>query len=141
MLRFVLELLILKVKNGYALVTNLNMISARFMEKTFGGPVGTIAFNFNDMKTIFDLGWMETIRGVFGTASLHVFSIAPRFLAKRFWLRTLCSRKKGGVVRAPKEVFNKLQFFCEAAPQWSLWSSVKHPINQRCFFHFTQLGN
>ena len=78
-LRFVLELLILKVKNGYALVTNLNMISARFMEKTFGGPVGTIAFNFNDMKTIFDLGWMETIRGVFGTASLHVFSSIPHF--------------------------------------------------------------
>ena len=34
-LRFVLALLILKVKNGCALVTNLNMISARFMEKTF----------------------------------------------------------------------------------------------------------
>lgn len=57
---FVLELLILKVKNGCALVTNLNMISTRFMDKTFGGSVGTIAFNFDDMKTIFHLGWMET---------------------------------------------------------------------------------
>ena len=71
-LRFVLALLILKVKNGYALVTNLNMISARFMEKTFGGPVGTIAFNFNDMKTIFDLGWMET-------NLIHVLCLLPLY--------------------------------------------------------------
>ena len=49
---------------------------------------------------------------------------APRFLAKRFQLHALSSRKKGGVVRAPKELLHKLQFFCGAAPQWSLWSRV-----------------
>jgi hypothetical protein len=47
--------------------------------------------------------------GVFGTALLRIFSFAPRFLAKRFQLHALSSRKKGGVVRAP----HKLQFFVE----------------------------
>jgi hypothetical protein len=41
------------------------------------------------------------------------FSSAPRFLAKRFQLHALSSRKKGGVVRASKEVLHKLQFFVE----------------------------
>ena len=41
------------------------------------------------------------------------FSSAPCFLAKRFQLHALCSRKNGGVVRAPKEVLHKLQFFIE----------------------------
>jgi len=41
------------------------------------------------------------------------FSSAPRFLAKRFQLHALSSRKKGGVVRTPKEVLHKLQFFVE----------------------------
>jgi len=41
------------------------------------------------------------------------FSSASRFLAKRFQLHALGSRKKGGVVRAPKEVLHKLQFFVE----------------------------
>jgi hypothetical protein len=41
------------------------------------------------------------------------FSSAPRFLAKRFQLHALSSRKKGGVVRAPKQVLHKLQFFVE----------------------------
>ena len=41
------------------------------------------------------------------------FSSAPRFLAKQFQLHALYSRKKGGVVGAPKEVLHKLQFFVE----------------------------
>jgi len=41
------------------------------------------------------------------------FSFAPYFLAKRFQLHALSSRKKSGVVRAPKEVLHKLQFFVE----------------------------
>jgi len=45
---------------------------------------------------------------------LHVFfSSVPRFLAKRFQLYALSSRKKSGAVRAPKEVLHKLQFFME----------------------------
>jgi hypothetical protein len=41
------------------------------------------------------------------------FSSAPRFVAKRFQLHALCSRKNGGVVRAPKVVLHKLQVFVE----------------------------
>jgi len=41
------------------------------------------------------------------------FSSTPRFLVKQFQLYALSSRKKGGVVKAPKEVFHKLQFFVE----------------------------
>jgi len=40
-------------------------------------------------------------------------SSALCFLAKRFQLHALSSRKKGGAVRAPKEVLNELQFFVE----------------------------
>jgi hypothetical protein len=35
------------------------------------------------------------------------------FLAKRFQLHTLCSRKNDRVVRPPKETLYKLQFFME----------------------------
>jgi len=41
------------------------------------------------------------------------FSSALRFLAKRFQLHALSSRKNGEVVRAPKELLHKLQFFVE----------------------------
>jgi hypothetical protein len=41
------------------------------------------------------------------------FSYAPRFLAKWFQLYAPSSRKKGGVVKAPKEVLHELQFFIE----------------------------
>ena len=41
------------------------------------------------------------------------FSSAPRFLAKRFQLHAPSSRKKGEIVRAPKKVLHKLQFFME----------------------------
>ena len=41
------------------------------------------------------------------------FSSPPRFLAKQFQLHALSSRKKGGVVKAPKEVLHELQFFVE----------------------------
>jgi hypothetical protein len=49
---------------------------------------------------------LELLRSTF-------FSSAPHFLAKWFQLHALCSRKKGGVVRAPKEVLHELQFFVE----------------------------
>ena len=54
-----------------------------------------------------------TVRGCLGLLRSTFFSFAPRFLAKRFQLHALCSRKKGGVVRAPKKVLHKLQFFVE----------------------------
>jgi hypothetical protein len=41
------------------------------------------------------------------------FYFAPCFLVKRFQLHTLGSRKKGGVMKAPKEVLYKLQFSVE----------------------------
>ena len=50
-------------------------------------------------------------RGCLGLLCSMFFSSAPCFLAKRFQLHALCSRKKGGVVRAPKEILHKLQFF------------------------------
>ena len=43
-----------------ALSTDVNVITARFPENTFGGPVGTIAFDFDDVQTMFRLGYMET---------------------------------------------------------------------------------
>ena len=56
---------------------------------------------------------MSTFRGCLGLLCSTFFSSAPRFLAKRFQLHALSSRKKGGVVRAPKDVLHKLQFFVE----------------------------
>jgi len=50
---------------------------------------------------------------VFGLLCSMFFSSAPCFLGKRFQLHALSSRKKGGVVRAPKEVPHELQFFLE----------------------------
>lgn len=43
-----------------ALSTDINIISARFPENAFGGPLGTIPFDFDDVQTIFRLGWMES---------------------------------------------------------------------------------
>jgi len=52
-------------------------------------------------------------KGCLGLLCFMFFSSAPYFLAKRFQLHALSSRKKNGVVRAPKEVLHKLQFFVE----------------------------
>jgi len=41
------------------------------------------------------------------------FGFAPIFLAKRFQLHALRSKKNGGVVRAHKRVLHRLQFFME----------------------------
>ena len=51
--------------------------------------------------------------GCLGLLCSMFFSSALRFLAKRFQLHALSSRKKGEVVRAPKEVLHKPQFFVE----------------------------
>ena len=51
--------------------------------------------------------------GVWDCSALRFSSSTPCFLAKRFQLHALGSRKKGGVVKAPKEVLYKLQFFME----------------------------
>ena len=51
--------------------------------------------------------------GCLGLLCSTFFSSAPCFLAKRFQLHALSSRKKNRVVRAPKEVLYKLQFFVE----------------------------
>ena len=56
---------------------------------------------------------MYVLRGVWDCSAPRFFSSAPCFLAKRFQLHTLSSRKKGGVVRTPKEVLHRLQFFME----------------------------
>jgi hypothetical protein len=45
--------------------------------------------------------------GCFWTAPLYVF------LVKQFQLHVLCSRKKRGVIRAPKGMLHKLQVFVE----------------------------
>ena len=70
------------------------------------------------------------IKGVFGTAPLHVF------LAKRFQLHALSSRKNVGVVRAPKEVLHELQFLWSCSTtefmEKSSWSSPKHPLSYTC---------
>jgi len=42
-----------------------------------------------------------------------IFWELNKALAKRFQLHALSSRKKSGVVRAPKEVLHELQFFME----------------------------
>jgi len=55
----------------------------------------------------------RVLRGCLGLLCSTFFSSAPCFLAKRFQLHALSSRKKSGVVRAPKEVLHKLQFFVE----------------------------
>jgi len=49
---------------------------------------------------------------VFGTALLHVFQLRSTFFSQTV-LRTQFEKKKGGVVRAPKEVLHELQFFVE----------------------------
>ena len=54
-----------------------------------------------------------TTKGVFGLLCYTFFSSTPYFLVKQFQLHAFSSRKKGGVVRAPKEVLHKLQFFVE----------------------------
>jgi len=56
--------------------------------------------------------WVE-VRGCLGLLCSTFSSSAPRFLAKRFQVYALSSRKKGGVMRAPKEVLHKFQFFVE----------------------------
>ena len=43
-----------------ALQTKIQIIQARFSANTFGGLEGVIAFDFNDVKTMFHLGEMET---------------------------------------------------------------------------------
>jgi len=52
-------------------------------------------------------------KGCLGLLCSTFFSSAPCFLAKRFQLHALSSRKMGGVVRAPKEILHKLQFFVD----------------------------
>jgi hypothetical protein len=47
-------------------------------------------------------------RGVFGPLHSIFFSFTLYFLAKWFQFHTLCSRKKDGDVKAPKEVLHKL---------------------------------
>jgi hypothetical protein len=56
------------------------------------------------------------LRGCLGLLCSTFFSSAPRFLAKRFQLHALSSRKKSWVVRAPKEVLHELQFFVKLLP-------------------------
>jgi len=51
--------------------------------------------------------------GCLGLLCSTFFSSTPRFLAKQFQLHALNSSKKGGVVRAPKEILHKLHFFLE----------------------------
>ena len=53
------------------------------------------------------------LRRCLGLLRFMFFSIVLCFLAKQFQLHALCSRKKGGVVRAPKGVLHKLQVFVE----------------------------
>jgi len=65
------------------------------------------------------------------------FSSAPRFLAKRFQLHALSSRKKGGVVRAPKEVLHKLQFFVELLHDGVCGAVPNTPI---VFYNLVSLG-
>ena len=48
------------------------------------------------------------LRGCLGLLCSTFFSFAPRFLAKQFQLHAISSRKKSGVVRAPKEVLHEL---------------------------------
>lgn len=43
-----------------AIPTKVHLIEARFPPMTFGGPIGQIAFDFDDIHTIFRLGEMET---------------------------------------------------------------------------------
>jgi len=57
------------------------------------------------------LRFVKKLRGCLGLLRSTFFSSAPRFSAKQFQLHALCSRKNSGVVRAPKEVLHKLQFF------------------------------
>ena len=73
------------------------------------------------------------LRACLGLLRSTFFSSALYFLAKRFQLHALCSRKKGGVVRAPKEVLHKLQFFMELLHGRvcrAEWNSPKHPLNK-----------
>ena len=53
------------------------------------------------------------VRGCLGLLCSIFFSSAPHFLVKQFQLHALSLRKNGGVVKAPKEVLYKLQFFVE----------------------------
>jgi len=53
------------------------------------------------------------VRGYLELLCSTFFSSALRFLAKRFQLHALSSRKKSGDVRALKEVLHELQFFVE----------------------------
>jgi len=52
-------------------------------------------------------------RGVLRLLWSTFFNSDSCFLAKWFQLHALSSRKNGGVMRAPKEVLHKLQFFVE----------------------------
>ena len=99
---------------------------------------------------------MLLIYGMFRTALLHVFfSSTPRFLVKRFQLHAFSSRKKGGVVRAPKthsvrekkvELWEHLKMYsttlvfcgrslwwrvCEAVPNTSLHYQFQIKIHEK----------
>jgi hypothetical protein len=37
----------------------IQIVQARFLANTFGGPDGVIAFDFNDVQTMFHLGEIE----------------------------------------------------------------------------------
>ena len=82
---------------------------------------------------------IREIQGVFMTTLLHVFSSAPRFfgcsmffqLRSTFFSQTVSVpytqfEKKCGVVRAPKELLYKLQFFMELLHNGVF---MKHPLN------------
>jgi hypothetical protein len=53
---------------------------------------------------------VDCISSIYG--GVRDFS-APHFLVKRFQLHALYLRKKGGAIRAPKEMVYKLQFYME----------------------------
>jgi hypothetical protein len=54
------------------------------------------------------------IKRVFGTAPLHIFQLYSTFFSQMVSAScTLFEEKKGGVMKAPKEVLHKLQFFVE----------------------------
>jgi len=50
---------------------------------------------------------------VYGTALLHVFQLRSKFFSQTVSAPRTQFEKKGGVVRAPKEVLHELQFFVE----------------------------
>ena len=66
--------------------------------------------------------------GVVETTPLLIFQLRSIFFSKIGLTPHTLLEKKGGVMRAPKEVLHKLQVFCGASPRWSLWSRVRGAV-------------